>query len=106
MKSLFPQPDETVILDVLTSNDNDIQKTTDALKEMGFQRKEQTKVEKRKPPATPKKVEEKEENKAERATVTKIKSLQEKEKCKFATLIIDYTRLWTSLYSMICNEFV
>lgn len=86
MKSLFPQPDETVILDVLTSNDNDIQKTTDALKELGYQRKDTTKVEKRKPPPTPKKFEEKDENKAVIAPVAKIKSLQEKEKCKFAII--------------------
>lgn len=44
MKSLFPQPDETVILDVLASNDNNIQKTTEALKEMGFERKDTVKI--------------------------------------------------------------
>lgn len=89
MKSLFPQPDETVILDVLTSNDNNIQKTTEALKEMGFQRKDTTKVEKPKPPETPKKDdEEKEENKMQSAPVVKIKSLAEKEKCKYIRYIL------------------
>lgn len=47
MKSIFPQPDETVILDVLTCNDNNIQKTSEALKEMGFERKDTAKEIKR-----------------------------------------------------------
>lgn len=87
MKSLFPQPDETVILDVLTSNDNNIQKTTDALKEMGFQRKDTTK---RKIPETPKQTEGTDENKVEIALVAKIKSLQEKEKCKLTVICYNY----------------
>lgn len=83
MKSLFPQPDETVILDVLTSNDNDIQKTSDALKKLGFQRKDAIKADKQKAPTeTQKKTEEKDENKTEDISITKIKSIEEKEKCK------------------------
>lgn len=87
MKSLFPQPDETVILDVLTSNDNNIQKTTIALKEMGFQRKDTIKVEKRKIPETPKKTEETKETKPI-TVITTIKSSEEKEKCKFTFIYL------------------
>lgn len=82
MKSIFPQPDETVILDVLTSNDNDIQKTTDALKKLGFQRKDAAKSNKRNVPEIQQKVEEKEEIKIESTPTAKIKSLEEKERCK------------------------
>lgn len=44
MKSIFPQADETIILDVLQNNDNNIQKTADALKDMGFPKKESIKL--------------------------------------------------------------
>lgn len=77
MKSIFPQPDEMVILDVLTSNDNDIQKTTETLKEMGFERKDTTKIIKRK--AT--EVEKTQRNDdVDKTSVPKVKSLEEKEK--------------------------
>lgn len=44
MKSIFPKAEETVILDVLSSNENNIQKASDALKEMGFERRDIAKV--------------------------------------------------------------
>ncbi|XP_023028119.2 uncharacterized protein isoform X1 [Leptinotarsa decemlineata] len=44
MKSVFPQADETVILEILQNNDNSIQKTSDVLKEMGFNKKDAVKV--------------------------------------------------------------
>lgn len=44
MKSIFPKAEETVILDILLNNDNNIQKTSDALKEMGFERRDPVKV--------------------------------------------------------------
>lgn len=44
MKSIFPQADETVILDILYNQDNNIMKSSEVLKEMGFQRKEPIKV--------------------------------------------------------------
>lgn len=40
MKSIFPKAEETIILDVLSSNENNIQKASDALKEMGFERRD------------------------------------------------------------------
>ena len=44
MKSIFPKAEETVILDILSNNDNNIQKTSDVLKEMGFERRDPVKV--------------------------------------------------------------
>ncbi|KAG5876111.1 hypothetical protein JTB14_013690 [Gonioctena quinquepunctata] len=44
MKSIFPQADETMILEILQNNENNIQKTSDALKEMGFDKKDTVKV--------------------------------------------------------------
>lgn len=40
MKSIFPKAEETVILDVLANNDNNIQKTSDILKEMGYEKRD------------------------------------------------------------------
>ncbi|XP_060520465.1 uncharacterized protein LOC132698433 isoform X4 [Cylas formicarius] len=48
MKSIFPNADETVILEVLQNNDSNIQKTSETLKEMGYSKKDHFK------PATPK----------------------------------------------------
>lgn len=84
MKSIFPQPDETVILDVLTCNDNDIQKTSEALKKMGFERKDTVKAAKAK---QAQKLEKETEEKAAPAPLPKIKSLEEKEKSNFAHII-------------------
>lgn len=51
MKSIFPKAEETIILDVLSSNDNNIQKASDALKEMGFERRDIAKALKQQQPA-------------------------------------------------------
>lgn len=40
MKSIFPQVEETVLLDVLGNNENNVQKASEALKEMGFEKRE------------------------------------------------------------------
>lgn len=85
MKSLFPKPDETIILDVLASNDNDIQKTTEALKQMGFEKKETKKLSKRKVQETPeeqKKPTDEHDCKSAIPVVPKLKTLAEKEKSK------------------------
>ncbi|XP_018335104.1 uncharacterized protein LOC108744000 isoform X2 [Agrilus planipennis] len=44
MKSIFPKADEDVILDILCNNDNNIQKTSGILEDMGFQRREIVKI--------------------------------------------------------------
>lgn len=81
MKSVFPQADETVILDVLQNNENNIQKTTDVLKEMGFNRKDTVKIAQQIAKA---KKEEKQENKikTEPSTSVRMKTLEEKEQGK------------------------
>lgn len=38
MKSIFPKAEETVILDVLGNNDNNVQKASEALKGMGYEK--------------------------------------------------------------------
>lgn len=40
MKSIFPNADETIILDCLQNNENSIQKTSEKLGEMGYSKKE------------------------------------------------------------------
>lgn len=82
MKSIFPQPDETVILDVLTSNDNDIQKTSEALKKMGYDKKDATKTAKAKVKEGVERAE-KEEAKVPAVAVPKIKTSEEKERSKW-----------------------
>lgn len=44
MKCIFPKAEETVILDVLTSSENNIQKASEWLKKMGYERKDPIKV--------------------------------------------------------------
>lgn len=44
MKSVFPQADEMIILEVLQNNENNIQKTSEILKNMGFEKKDTVKV--------------------------------------------------------------
>lgn len=44
MKSIFPKAEETLILDVLANNDNNIQKSSEILKEMGFERRDVLKL--------------------------------------------------------------
>lgn len=40
MKSIFPNADETIILECLQNNENSIQKTSERLGEMGYSKKE------------------------------------------------------------------
>lgn len=40
MKSIFPKADETIILDVLSNNENNIQKASEILKEMGYEKRD------------------------------------------------------------------
>lgn len=44
MKSIFPKAEETIILDVLANNDNNIQKASEKLKEMGFEKRDVIKI--------------------------------------------------------------
>lgn len=42
LKSIFPKVEETLLLDTLASENNNVMKTADKLKDMGFERKELT----------------------------------------------------------------
>lgn len=79
MKCIFPKAEETVILDVLTNSDNNIQKASDWLKGMGYERRDPVKVQQQ---AEAKLEEERLKNeqllKAEVPPVPKIKTTEEK----------------------------
>ncbi|KAJ8919882.1 hypothetical protein NQ315_006411 [Exocentrus adspersus] len=84
MKSIFPQADETLILEVLQNQENNIQKATDALKEMGYSKKDTVKVAQQKMEAKKEEKRKEEEVKEAKAPSPqmRIKSLEEKENMK------------------------
>lgn len=79
MKCIFPKAEETVILDVLTNSDNNIQKASEWLRKMGYERKDPTKIQQQ---AEAELQEEKRKNQTLQRTVTpqvpKIKASEEK----------------------------
>lgn len=83
MKSVFPQADENIILEVLQNNENNIQKTSETLTSMGFEKKDTLKVAQQKLEA---KMEQKREEKIESEVVPapqiKLKTIQEKKQSK------------------------
>ncbi|XP_049819628.1 uncharacterized protein LOC109602451 isoform X2 [Aethina tumida] len=83
MKSIFPQAEETIILEILQSNDNNIQKSSEVLKDMGFEKKDAVKAAQQKMEAK------KEEDKIEEIKEDKpptpppiLRTLEEKEAMK------------------------
>lgn len=89
MKSVFPQADETIILEVLQNNENNIQKTSDTLKNMGFEKKDTVKVAQQKLEA--KMEQKKEEDKIETEKIVapqiKLKTAEEKKRSKYILLL-------------------
>lgn len=84
MKSIFPQADETIILDILQNNDSNIQKTSEILKDMGYVRKDTVKIAQQKLEAK-KEEERKEEQQIAAANVhPHIKNSEDKNKIKAA----------------------
>lgn len=84
MKSIFPNADETVILEILQNNENIIQKTSEALQEMGYSKKDTVKICQQKLEAKKEK-EKKEAEQANTATLhmqPKVKTAEEKNKCE------------------------
>lgn len=53
MKSIFPQVEETVLLEVLERNENNVQKASEALKKMGFEKREMKVKSKKEQKTTP-----------------------------------------------------
>lgn len=80
LKSMFPKCEETVILDVLAMVENNVQKASEQLVRMGYEKKEMT-------PAPRLSHRKKEEHQAKKAVIEptpppKIKTAEEKKKCE------------------------
>ncbi|XP_022915666.2 uncharacterized protein [Onthophagus taurus] len=89
MKSIFPKAEETVILDVLTSNENNIQKASDTLKGMGYERRDPVKLLQQQEAEAKREEEEKaRQNEAvetiEILLIPKIKTPEEKDRIKIS----------------------
>lgn len=84
MKSVFPEADETIILEVLQNNENNIQKTSETLKGMGFEKKDTVKVAQQKMEAKMEQKREEEKIETERVVLPQIKlrTVEEKKKSK------------------------
>lgn len=80
MKSVFPDADETIILEVLQNNENNIQKTSDSLKGMGFEKKDTVKVAQQKMEAKMEQKREEEKVEAEKIIIPQIKLKTSEEK--------------------------
>lgn len=85
LKSMFPKCEETVILDILSSVENNVQKASEQLIRMGFEKKEITPA----PRLSHRKKEEssvkRHQQVAEPTPPPKQKTLDEKKKCKDST---------------------
>ncbi|KAF2899233.1 hypothetical protein ILUMI_06940 [Ignelater luminosus] len=82
MKSIFPKADETMILDILSSNDNNIQKASDVLKEMGFEKRDSAKLSRHQQKPKPEPSKPKQEPAREAPATLKIKTLDDKRMIK------------------------
>lgn len=84
MKSVFPQADETIILEVLQNNENNIQKTSETLKGMGFEKKDTVKVAQQKLEAKMEQKKEEEKVEADKFQVPQIRlrTADEKKRSK------------------------
>ncbi|XP_028150742.1 uncharacterized protein LOC114344088 isoform X4 [Diabrotica virgifera virgifera] len=83
MKSIFPRADEMIILDVLQGNENNIQKTSEVLKDMGFERKDTVKVAQQKLDAKREQERREEEQEVTVAVVQpRVKTSEEKQRVK------------------------
>lgn len=80
MKGIFPKAEETIILDVLASVDNNVQKASEKLLKMGYEKKDSAGA----PRLSNRKNEEKKrEREFEPTPPPKPKSAEEKKKCGF-----------------------
>lgn len=88
MKSVFPQADETIILEVLQNNENNIQKTSECLKNMGFEKKDTVKVAQQKLEAKMEQKREEEKIETEKTQVPQIKlrTADEKKRSKYGDI--------------------
>ncbi|XP_017780468.1 PREDICTED: uncharacterized protein LOC108565477 isoform X2 [Nicrophorus vespilloides] len=87
MKSIFPKAEETVILDVLANNENNIQKTSECLKGMGFVKKDPAKLKQELEDKAKEREEQQQIAKADSPPpMPKIKTQQEKDSVKLNLL--------------------
>jgi hypothetical protein len=100
MKGLFPAAEETLLLDVLSNADNNVQKASEKLASMGFEKRDT-------PPPRLLQRRKDEEQRAllekQRMTVTptpppRLKSADEKLKSKY------FSHLGTILFDLTCSE--
>jgi hypothetical protein len=76
---MFPKADESIILDVLAMVDNNVQKASEQLKSMGYEKKEMTPA----PRLSHRKKEEHQKKETiEPTPPPKMKTAEEKKKCK------------------------
>lgn len=78
LKSMFPKADEAIILDVLAMVDNNVQKASEQLVQMGYEKKDITPA----PRLSHRKKEEQKKQVVEPTPPPKPKTLDEKKKCK------------------------
>ncbi|CAG2058179.1 unnamed protein product [Timema podura] len=81
LKSVFPKADETLLLDILANADNNVQKATEKLQVMGFEKRDTP------PPRLTLRKKEEEQKAQERRSATptpppRMKSVEEKQKSK------------------------
>lgn len=83
MKSIFPTADATLILDILSNNDKNIQKATDILLGMGYEKKDikAQKIEQQKSEDEKKAADE--EVRVKKNKTPTIKTTEEKKESKF-----------------------
>ncbi|KAJ8877534.1 hypothetical protein PR048_021989 [Dryococelus australis] len=87
LKSVFPKAEETLLLDILANADNNVQKATEKLMLMGFEKRDTP------PPRLTLRRREEEQKEQERRTATptpppRMKSTEEKQKSKFPYRVI------------------
>ncbi|KAL3275872.1 hypothetical protein HHI36_020611 [Cryptolaemus montrouzieri] len=82
MKSIFPQAEETIILDILYNNDNNIQRSSEKLREMGFEKKDSLKISQQKQQAKMKAETSKSPSPKSPVPIPKVKTADEKAKVK------------------------
>ena len=77
MKGIFPKAEETIILDVLASVDNNVQKASEKLLKMGFEKKETAAA-----PRLSNRSKNEDKREFEPTPPPKPKSAEEKKKCR------------------------
>lgn len=89
MKSIFPQAEETMILEILSNHDHNIQKTSEKLREMGYEKKDSLKISQQKYQAQVRAQEDKEQTPQSGSVIPIQKTKTEDEKRKVKSELQD-----------------